>query len=150
MKNLFFWSHGVWLYMLMKFNQFLKIFIKIMGIMSVLFRHAFFDHVLEIFWSEKYAVLLNWFELQKYAFCSSWKPQLTRFVTSVVFKNIVIKLQTLLRFLVDWMEDEWFTLRQEKLRSCCSMILEACLPCLIIYITQTTIFLFSMELLHLN
>ena len=35
--------------MLMKYNKFLKKFTKIKGIMSVLFHHAFFDHVLEIF-----------------------------------------------------------------------------------------------------
>ena len=39
--------------MLMKYNQFLKMFIKIMDIVSILFYHTFFDHVLlEIFWSK--------------------------------------------------------------------------------------------------
>ena len=45
--------------MLMKYNQFLKMFTKMMGIMSVLFHHAFFNHMLESFCSEIYAVLLN-------------------------------------------------------------------------------------------
>ena len=39
-----------------------------MGIMSVLFHHDFFDHVLEIFWSEKYTVLLNCFRFDTYMF----------------------------------------------------------------------------------
>ena len=49
-------SHEVWLYMLMKYRL-LKIFTKIVSIISVLF-HDVFYHVFEIFsfWSEKCAV----------------------------------------------------------------------------------------------
>ena len=49
LRNSFFGHMGFDFIMLMKYNQFLKMFTKIMGIMSVLFHPAFFDHVLEIF-----------------------------------------------------------------------------------------------------
>ena len=43
------WSHRVWFYKLMKYNGFLMMFSKIIGIMCVLFHDVFFDQVLEIF-----------------------------------------------------------------------------------------------------
>ena len=60
LRNFFFRHMG--LYMLIKYNQILKVFIINIGhyFMRVHLHDAFFDHVLEIFWSEKCAVLLNW------------------------------------------------------------------------------------------
>ena len=56
LRNLFLGHMG---YEFTSWWDILKMFTKIMGFMSVLFHDAFFDHVLEIFWSKKCAVLLN-------------------------------------------------------------------------------------------
>ena len=47
---------------------------------SALFHDAFLDHALEIFWSEKCAVLLNWLMQQK---TSIWK----RLNTIILFSS---------------------------------------------------------------